>query len=157
MPIIVLRVDSNPDNQPSNIVPYDVKAQPIRLKMVSINFYNPVDDTTIVDNYTRNLYVDFSFLNSFSIITNGGVGGSGIIIPVKRGEHSQLITGIDFRFDPHEDIDTNFKANIFARHSTTRYEKYSGFYTDPSDDSTKTTAHVNMAFFFEYDVLEFTQ
>ena len=157
MPIIVLRVDSNPDNQPSNIVPYDVKAQPIRLKMVSINFYNPVDDTTIVDNYTRNLYVDFSFLNSFSIITNGGVGGHGIPIPVKRGEHSQIITGIDFRINPHEDIDANFHTKIFARHSATRYEKYSGFYTDPTDDSTKTTAHVNMAFFFEYDVLEFTQ
>ena len=157
MPIVVLRVDSNSSNQPDNTVPYPIKAQPMRLKMVAINFYNPADDTALADDYTRMLYVDFSFLNSFSVITNGGVGGHGIPIPVKRGEHSQIITGIDFRINPHEDIDANFHTKIFARHSKTRYEEYSGFYTDPTDDATKTNVSVNMAFFFEYDVLEFEQ
>jgi hypothetical protein len=157
MPIIVLRVDSNTANRPSNIIPYPVKAQPIRLKMISINFYNPADDTELVDLYTRNLYVDFSFLNSFSIITNGSLGGHGIVVPVKRNEASQIITGIDFRFEPHEDIDINFQADIFARHSPTFFEKYSGYYTDPSNLATKVDVHVNMAFFFEYDVLDLSQ
>ena len=157
MPLIVLRVDSNPANRPSNNVPYPVKAQPIRLKMISINFYNPADDTELPDLYTRNLYVDFSFLNSFSIITNGALGGHGIVVPVKRNQASQIITGIDFRFNPHEDIDINFNADIFARHSPTFFEKYSGYYTDPSDLSTKVDVHVNMAFFFEYDVLDLSQ
>lgn len=157
MPIICLRVDSNPALEPSSTVPYDVKAQPLRLKMISINFYNPADNTALADDYTRTLYVDFSFLNSFSVITNGSLGGHGIPIPVKRGEHSQLITGIDMRLDPHEDIDNNFQARVFARHSATRYEKYSGFYTDPTDDATKTNVHVSFGFYFEYDVIEFTQ
>ena len=156
MPIIALRVDSNANNQPSNVIPYDIKKQPIRLKMVAINFYNPADDTALADLYTRNLYVEFSFLNSFSIVTNGGLGGRGLIVPVKRGEASQLITGIDFRFDPHEDIDVNFHAKIFARHSKTRYEPYSGYYTDPDDDATKVSVDVNLTFFFEYDVIEFS-
>jgi hypothetical protein len=156
MPVIVLRVDSNPNDQPSNVIPYDVKKQPIRLKMVSMNFYDPATGAALADQYTRNLYVDFSFLNSFSIITNGGIGGRGLIIPVKRGEHSQVLTGIDFRFDPHEDIDVNFRAKIFARHSQTKFEEYSGYYTDPADDTTKVSVHCNLSFFFEYDVIEFS-
>jgi hypothetical protein len=156
MPIIVLRVDSNPDNQPDNTIPYDVKKQPIRLKMIAVNFYDPSDNSEKVDLFTRNLYVDFSFLNSFSVITNGGMGGRGLVVPVKRNEASQLITGIDFRLDPHEDIDINFHAKIHARHSKTLFEEYSGYYTDPADDSTKVNVHVNMSFFFEYDVIEFS-
>ncbi len=156
MPIIVLRVDSNPDKKPSNIISYPVKAQPLRLKMVSINFYNPTTGQTLTDDYTRNLYVDFSFLNSFSIVTNG-LSGHGIVVPVKRSEASQILTGIDFSFSPHEDIDVNFRADVYARHSETFYEKYSGYYTDPSDVSTKTDVHVSLAFFFEYDVLDFSQ
>jgi len=157
MPIICLRVDSNSVNRPSAIIPYPVKAQPIRLKMIAINFYNPADNSELPDLFTRNLYVDFSFLNSFSIITNGSLGGHGIVVPVKRNEASQLITGIDFRFEPHEDIDINFQAKVFARHSPTFFEEYSGYYTDPSDVSTKVDVSVNLAFFFEYDVLDLSQ
>jgi len=156
MPIIVLRVDSNPNLQPSNIIPYDVKKQPIRLKKISVNFYNPADNSALADDYTRTLYVDFSFLNSFSVITNGSLGGSGYPVPIKRGEHSQIITGIDIRFDPHENIDANFNAGVFVRHSATKYERYSGFYTNPDDEATKTDVHVSFGFYFEYDILEFT-
>ena len=156
MPIICLRIDSNPNNQPSNVIPYDIKRQPIRLKMVAINFYNPTTNAELPDLYTRNLYVDFSFLNSFSCVTNGGLGGRGLIIPVKRNEASQLITGIDFRLDPHEDIDVNFRTKIFARHSKTKFEEYSGYYTDADDVSTKVDVSVNLSLFFEYDIIEFS-
>jgi len=156
MPIIVLRVDSNEANKPSTIIPYPIKAQPMRLKMISVNFYNPVDNTALADLFTRNLYVDFSFLNDFSIITNGGLGGAGIVVPVKRGEASQIITGIDFRFSPHDDININFQAKISARHSKTLFEEYTGYYTDPSDSSTKVDVSVSLGFFFEYDKLDLT-
>ena len=157
MPLLVLRVDSNPNNQPSNFIPYEIRAQPLRLKMISVNFYNPIDNSAKVDLYTRNLYVDFSFLNSFSVITNGGVGGNGIVVPVKRNDASQIISGIDFRFNPHENIDPNFKAKVFARHSKDLFEEYSGYYTNPAQPSTKVDVDVNLAFFFEYDVIDFSQ
>lgn len=155
MPVIVLRVDSNPNSQPNNKIPYEIKKQPLTLKMVSINFYDPATNLGATDPYTKNLYVDFSFLNQFSVITNGGIGGHGLVIPVVREEHSQILNNLDFVFEPQRDIELNFTSKIMHRISSTRFEEYQGYYSDPTDDTTLVSRHVSMAFFFEYDVIQF--
>lgn len=158
MPVFCLKIDSDA-NEVGTLLQYEIKQQPITLKMIHVDFYDPITKLALRDPYTRSLKVKLPFLNSHEFVSNTISGEDGIDIPIERGENktSSVISGIDLTLTPNTTISfNNISGNIFHNVGTSgKVKKYEGYYTDPDDLSTLVSVGVQISLYFEYDILRF--
>jgi hypothetical protein len=157
MPVLCLKVDSDA-SKIGKFIQYEIVPQPLRLTMIAYHFYNPADNTPLYDPYTKSLKVRLPFLNSHSFVTNSRGLETGIDIPIciENAKPCNVITGLDLTFEPTRPISVNMvQGEIYHRVNDNLLEKYSGYYTDPNDLTTKVNVGVSISLYFEYDILQF--
>lgn len=157
MPVFCLKIDSNPDNVGS-LLQYEIKQQPITLKMIHYDFYDPITNLPLRDPYTRSLKIKVPFLTSHQFVSNSVSFEDGLDIPIERGDSNKtsgIITGLDFTFEPDQTITfNNISGNIF-HNVNNKVIRYNGYFTDPTDPSTLANVGVQVSLYFEYDILRF--